>query len=86
MKLNTFLKLTIAAMAVVSVSACSVFDPNNGMEVESNIKAQTIDTYAGFEENTATLDGVKAEKLLNEYRTEKAAAPKEKLLKDIGTE
>lgn len=84
MKMNTFLKLSVAAMAVFSVSACSVFDPNNGMEVNENIKAQTMNPYAGFDESPATLDGQKAEKLLKEYRTEKAAAPEEKLLKDIG--
>jgi hypothetical protein len=84
MKMNTFLKLSIAAMAVFSVSACSVFNPNNGKDINENIKTQTINPYAGFEENTATLDGQKAEKLLKEYRTEKAAAPDEKLLKNVG--
>lgn len=84
MKVGTFLKVSIAALSVLTVSACSVFDPNTGMEVRSNIETQTVNPYAGFDEGTATLDGVKAEKLLNEYRTEKAEAPDEKLLKDIG--
>ena len=84
MKMKTFLKVCIAAMAVFSVSACSVFNPNNGEDVKKNIQTQSINPYAGFEDSTATLDGQKAEKLLNDYRTEKAKAPQEKLLKDIG--
>lgn len=78
------LKLAIAGASVVVLSACSVFDPNNGARVENNISQQTVDRYAGFDENVATLDGVKAEKLLKEYRSERSEAPTEKLLEDVG--
>ena len=66
------------------VGGCSIFDKNLGSSVNSNTSAQLVDPYAGHAESVSTLDGQKAEKLLTEYRTEKAKAPTEKLLKDLG--
>lgn len=81
-KLN--MKIGAAAATVLLLSACSIFDPNNGVRVKNNVNQQTVDPYAGFDEGVATLDGQKAEKLLEEYRTEKSTAPTESLLKDVG--
>lgn len=79
-----YLTIGLTAASLMLLSACSVFDPNNGVRVENNISKQTVDPYAGFDEGVATLDGAKAEKLLKEYRTESAAAPSESLLQDVG--
>jgi len=77
---------TTALLAVVSamLGACSIFDANHGASVNANTQAQVVDPYAGFGEEVATLDGQKAEKLLNDYRREKAEAPTERLLMDVG--
>ncbi|MCW9089638.1 MAG: hypothetical protein OQK54_08930 [Gammaproteobacteria bacterium] len=84
MKTAKFLNMSAMVVAVTAVSACTIFDPHNGVRVENNIVQQTVDPYAGFgEEGVATLDGQKAEKLLNEYRKEKASAPTERLLLDV---
>lgn len=78
------MKFVFAATSLFMISACTIFNPNNGQDVAHNTTQQTIDAYAGFEDSVATLDGAKAEKLLNEYRTEGAEAPKGSLLEDIG--
>jgi hypothetical protein len=66
-----------------SLVGCSIFDKDLGSSVATNTKAQVVDPYAGHGETVATLDGQKAEKLLKEYRKEKAAAPTERLLTEI---
>jgi hypothetical protein len=80
---KVYLTMGITTASLILLSACSVFDPNNGVRVKNNVTKQTVDPYAGFDEGVATLDGVKAEKLLKEYRTESAAAPSESLLKEV---
>ena len=69
------------------ISGCTaLYDKNHGSKVELNKSAQVINADAIYEEDVplATLEGQKAEKLMLRYRTEKADAPTEKLLKDIG--
>ena len=79
-----FLEVGAVAAALVLLAACSNFDPDNGARVQHNTAQQTVDSYAGFDDEVATLDGQKAEKQLKEYRTEKAKAPSEQLLQGIG--
>ncbi|MDX1351863.1 MAG: hypothetical protein R3254_02555 [Thiomicrorhabdus sp.] len=84
------IKVTLMSIFLVTVgmtlSGCvSFYDDNFGSKVESNKSAQVINPDAAMDkESVATLDGQKAEKLLNQYRKEKADAPTEKLLKDLG--
>ena len=69
------------------VSGCTaLYDKNHGSKVELNKSAQVVNADAIYEEegSLATLEGQKAEKLMLRYRQEKADAPTEKLLKDIG--
>ncbi|MCK5003100.1 MAG: hypothetical protein KAS57_08745 [Gammaproteobacteria bacterium] len=76
--------LLIVGLAVGGCAA--LYDKNLGSKVELNKSAQVVDADAVYEEegSLATLEGQKAEALLNRYRKEKAEAPTEKLLKDIG--
>jgi hypothetical protein len=78
------LYMTVLITASALLGACTIFDKDLGASVNANTQAQVVDAYAGFGEEVATLDGQKAEKLLNEYRREKAAAPTERLLMDVG--
>ena len=74
-------------MAGLTVSGCAaLYDKNHGSKVELNKSAQVVDADAIYEEEgaLATLEGQKAEKLLLRYRSEDAAAPTERLLKDLG--
>lgn len=73
-------------MAGLAVSGCTaLYDKNLGSKVELNKSAQVIHADAVEEEGpVAALEGQKAEKLMERYRNEKAEAPTEKLLKDIG--
>lgn len=82
MKLKS--KTVLIILATSMLGACSIFDAQMGKSVNGNTTSQLVDPYAGFHESVATMDGQKAEKLLKEYRTEKAKAPTEKLLQDIG--
>lgn len=82
--MKQFYTAALLVGASAMLGACSIFDANHGASVNANTQAQVVDPYAGFGEEVATLDGQKAEKLLNEYRREKAAAPSERLLMDVG--
>ena len=83
-------RVTLIPMLLLSVgfvvSGCaSIYDKNLGSKVESNNSAQVVNADVVDDKGTiVTLEGQKAEKLMLRYRTEKAAAPTEKLLKDIG--
>ena len=70
----------------VSLTGCATFyDDSFGTKVESNKSVQVINPGSVTKEaSVATLDGQKADKLLQQYRKEKADAPTEKLLKDLG--
>ena len=70
----------------LSVSGCAaLFDKDLGSKVVKNNSAQVINADAIYEQGSvATLEGQKAEKLMSRYRREEAAAPTERLLKDIG--
>ena len=82
----TIMPMFLLMVGLVSVSGCTaLFDKNHGSKVISNKSAQVIDADAIYEKGSiATLEGQKAEKLMSRYRKEKAEAPTEKLLKDIG--
>ncbi len=83
--MNMMLKATTLAVAIGLLSACtSTFDPNFGSSVDYNTRLQTLNDDAGYQSSTATLEGQKAEKLLGEYRGEKADAPDERLVESIG--
>lgn len=81
-----FLELSAVAASLLLITACSHFDPNNGVRVNHNTAQQAVDPYAGFDDEVATLDGQKAEKQLEEYRSEKSKAPSEQLLQGIGSQ
>jgi type IV pilus biogenesis protein CpaD/CtpE len=85
-KIKVTLMPMLLLMTGLSLSSCATFyDDNLGSKVASNKSAQVINPDAVTEEaSVATLEGQKAEKLLKRYRTEKADAPTEKLLKDLG--
>lgn len=76
--------LALAALGMVSIAGCSVFDVNNGARVENNIERQRVDPYAGFDEGVSTLDGQKGEKLLKGYRAEDAKVDSGSLIQDVG--
>ncbi len=87
MKKNTSIVMSMFLLALgLSVSSCaSLFDENFGSKVELNKSAQITNADAIYEEGSvATLEGQKAEKLMSRYRDEKADAPTETLLKDLG--
>lgn len=84
MKARHYSKFTAAAATLLLLAGCSHFNPDNGATVAHNAEQQVVDPYAGFDEDVAALDGQKAEKLLDDYRREKAAAPRERLLQGIG--
>ena len=86
-KFNITLMPMFLLAAVLVVSGCAaLYDKNLGSRVELNKSAQVVDADAVYEEegSLATLEGQKAEELLLRYRKEKAMAPTERLLKDIG--
>lgn len=86
-KYRVSLTMISLLMAGVVVSGCTaLYDKNHGSKVELNKSAQVVNADAIYEEEgpLATLEGQKAEKLMLRYRKEKADAPTEKLLKDIG--
>lgn len=72
--------------AVLVASGCAPFyDKNHGSKVTRNKTVQVVNPDAVYEQGpVAALEGQKAEALMSRYRTEKAEAPAEKLLKDIG--
>ena len=81
------LTMIFLLMSGLVVSGCTAhYDKNHGSKVELNKSAQVVNADAIYEEegSLATLEGQKAEKLMLRYRQEKADAPTEKLLKDIG--
>lgn len=82
-KMSIFKTVVLSGLTVVLLG-CSTFDKNNGSRVEHNSRQQTIDQYAGYEESVEPLDGVKAGKALDNYRTEKSEAPTERLMLDVG--
>lgn len=86
-KYRVTLTMMFLLMAGLAVSGCTaLYDKNLGSKVELNKSAQVVNADAIYEEggSLTTLEGQKAEKLMLRYRTEKADAPTEKLLKDIG--
>lgn len=70
----------------LTLSACATFyDDNLGSKVVSNKSAQVINPDAVMDDAPiATLEGQKAEKHMERYRTEKAEASTEKLLENLG--
>lgn len=88
MKKNRVTLISMFLLTVgLAVSGCTaLYDKDLGSKVELNKSAQVVDADAVEEEegHLATLEGQKAEKLMIRYRKEKAEAPTEKLLKDIG--
>lgn len=86
------IRVTLMPMLLLTVgmtlSSCATFyDDNLGSKVVSNKSAQVVYPDAVMKDGpVSTLEGQKAEKLLKRYRTEKADAPTEKLLKNLGNE
>ncbi|MEA1988526.1 MAG: hypothetical protein U9N57_04870 [Pseudomonadota bacterium] len=70
----------------LSLSACAtLYDDNLGSKIEANKSAQVINPDAVTNDaSVATLEGQKAEKLMERYRKEKAEAPTERLLQNLG--
>ena len=85
-KYRVSLTMIFLLMAGVISGCTALYDKNHGSKVELNKSAQVVNPDAIYEEEVplASLEGQKAEKLMLRYRTEKADAPTEKLLKDIG--
>lgn len=83
MKLTRIMTISTATLALL-LGGCSNFNPNNGAPVVHNTTQQTVDPYAGFDEDVSALDGQKAEKLLKEYRVEKKDVSREGLVINIG--
>ena len=80
--LTAFAALLLAGGCVTTSK--QTMTPNFGESVRNNIAVQTTDPMAGEEEMPAnTLDGQKAERGLERYRSEEAEAETDRLVEDI---
>lgn len=78
-------KVSVLAAAMGLLGACSTtFDPEFGSSVEHNMRVQTVNHDPGYQSTIATLEGQKAEKLLEDYRGEEPEAQEESLTQAIG--
>ncbi len=86
MKIIGITLVSISLITVgLSVGGCAFYDKNLGSRVELNRSAQVINAEAvEADVSITTLEGQKAEALMSRYRKEKAKAPTEGLLKDVG--
>jgi len=76
--------LTLISFFVLALAGCSEMSMREdfGHATAANRQAQTVNPNASqMQVPTATLDGQKAEKVVREYRQEKAKAPTEVLVK-----
>jgi type IV pilus biogenesis protein CpaD/CtpE len=81
----TLMPMVLLTVGLVVSGCTALYDKNLGSKIESNNSAQVINPDAvEADSSVATLEGQKAEKLMSRYRLEKADAPTEKLLQDIG--
>jgi type IV pilus biogenesis protein CpaD/CtpE len=76
---------SLAGCQTMSEPAPATLAPDFGNAVKANMAVQVVNPEAGKDDRAAPpLDGQKAEQVMKGYRQEKAQAPTERLLIDIG--
>lgn len=85
-KMNvTLMPVFLLAVSLAASGCAGLYDKDHGSKVEWNKAVQTVNpTAVDDSAPVAALEGQKAENLMLRYRKQEAAAPTERLLKDIG--
>lgn len=78
-------KMMFLLASAITLSACSGAGPmreDYTYSTEANLKAQAVEPYAAYKEyKQVTMDGQKAEKVINRYRGESSKADSSVLVK-----
>lgn len=81
----TLMPVLLLILGVIVTGCAGLYDKDHGSRVNWNKTVQTVNPAAVDDDApVATLEGQKAENLMLRYRKQEAAAPTERLLKDIG--
>ncbi|HKJ72311.1 MAG TPA: hypothetical protein VKA55_11205 [Gammaproteobacteria bacterium] len=86
-KLSIAISLFGLALAANTAMAGSTGDGSHGSAVRHNTEVQTLNPEAGSKEPEATtLDGPKAENVIEDYRSKQQKAETEGLIEGMGSE
>ncbi|MEY4640662.1 MAG: hypothetical protein RLZZ227_656 [Pseudomonadota bacterium] len=89
---HTYLAVRLAAAALIALpAACTShqsasIDPDFGAAVSHNIAVQTLNPEAGPPDDSASIDGQKAQQAIEAYRAEPEPVSTESLILNVGGE